>query len=282
MIYLSGFSFPSRDQAWCFIMDEKHTCYDSFYPFGVLDGETMELEPVTVLYGGNGCGKTTALNVIAVALGLKRDALYNRSSFFEDYTGLCDQRLARAIPEGSRIITSDDVLDYMLNLRSVNQGIDQKRETLFREYLDNKYSKFKFNALDDYERLKQVNLSRRTSQSKYVRESLMDNIRERSNGESAFQYFLEQITEPGLYLLDEPENSLSPERQMELCQFLSDASRFNQCQFVISTHSPFLLAMKDARIYDLDQRPIARKPWTELKNVRTYFDFFESHRNEFK
>lgn len=82
MIYLRGFSFPSKDQTWAFFMDEKHTCYDSFYPFGVLDGEIMEFEPVTVLYGGNGCGKTTALNVMAEALNLKRDTLYNRSSLF--------------------------------------------------------------------------------------------------------------------------------------------------------------------------------------------------------
>lgn len=46
----------------------------------------FEFPPVTILYGGNGSGKTTALNVIAEKLHLQRDTLYNRSSFFEDYT----------------------------------------------------------------------------------------------------------------------------------------------------------------------------------------------------
>ena len=46
----------------------------------------LDFESVTILYGGNGSGKTTVLNVIAEKLGLERDTLYNRSNFFEDYT----------------------------------------------------------------------------------------------------------------------------------------------------------------------------------------------------
>lgn len=110
----------------------------------------------------------------------------------------------------------------------------------------------------------------------------MENIRERSNGENAFQYFVNKIEENGLYLLDEPENSLSPERQMELVDFLQESARFLGCQFIISTHSPFLLSMKGAKIYDLDESPVKVKPWTELKNIKIYHDFFEAHRDEFE
>ena len=38
------------------------------------------------------------------------------------------------VTRNSRIITSDDVFDFMLNLRSINEGINQKREDLFEEY----------------------------------------------------------------------------------------------------------------------------------------------------
>ena len=109
----------------------------------------------------------------------------------------------------------------------------------------------------------------------------MDNVREYSNGESAFLYFTEKIEENGLYLLDEPENSLSPERQIELVEFIEDSVRFFGCQFIISTHSPFLLAMNGAKIYDLDENPVNVKRWTELKNVRTYYEFFKKHEKEF-
>lgn len=146
----------------------------------------LDFEPVTILYGGNGSGKTTALNVIAEKLGLIRDTLYNRSNFFEDYTAMCDFETERKIPRTSRIITSDDVFDFMLNLRSINDGINYKREELFQDYLQDKYSHFQMKSLDDYERLKKVNLAKRSTQSHYIRENLMDNVREHSNGESAF------------------------------------------------------------------------------------------------
>ena len=94
-------------------------------------------------------------------------------------------------------------------------------------------------------------------------------------------YFTQKIEEGRLYLLDEPENSLSPQRQMDLAQFIEDSVRFYACQFVIATHSPFLLALRSARIYDLDADPPRVRPWTALKNVRAYYDFFEKHRQEF-
>ena len=103
----------------------------------------------------------------------------------------------------------------------------------------------------------------------------------RSNGESAFLYFTREIQEGGLYLLDEPENSLSPARQLELAQFLHDSARFYNCQFVIATHSPFLLAMPGARVYDLDAEPVTTRKWTELENVRATWEFFQAHRDEF-
>lgn len=72
-----------------------------------------------------------------------------------------------------------------------------------------------------------------------------------------------------LNLLDEPENSLSQEKQQELVKFLEDSGRFFGCQFVIATHSPFLLSMRGAKIYDMDKEVADVKRWTELKNVRS-------------
>lgn len=284
MIYLSHFEFPGREREYNFRMSLQRTCYDTCYPFMVLSAHNLEMldfEPVTILYGGNGCGKTTALNVIAEKLGLRRDTLYNRSNFFEDYTRLCRYDKVGQIPRESRIITSDDVFDFMLNLRSINDGINRKREELFDDYLDAKYSHFQMKSLEDYEQLKKVNLARSKTQSKFVRENVMDNVREHSNGESAFLYFSEKIQENGLYLLDEPENSLSPKRQQELLKFLEDSARFFGCQFIIATHSPFLLSMKGAKIYDMDEDIVDVKPWTELGNVREYYNFFEQHKEEF-
>ncbi|MGX4598096.1 AAA family ATPase [Faecalimicrobium sp. JNUCC 81] len=284
MIYLNTFIFPDENIEFDFIIEEKRTCYDSFYPFKILSKnrfERIDFEPITILYGGNGSGKSTALNVIAEKTGVNRDSIYNKSNFYSDYVNLCKMYIEDEIPENSRIITSDDVFDYMLNVRNINQGIDQKREELFKEYLDNKGSSFQMNFLEDYNELKRVNNIRRKTQSKFIRENLMNNVREYSNGENAFRYFIEKIGENGLYILDEPENSLSPKRQVELVKFIEDAARFFGCQFIISTHSPFMLAMRGSKIYDLDESPVCIKKWTELENVRTYYEFFKEYEDEF-
>lgn len=285
MIYLQSFTFPSAEVEYGFFLDEKRTCFDSFYPFQVLSRrgfERMDFEPITILYGGNGSGKTTALNVIAEKTRVKRASLFNRSNFFPDYLDLCGARCAAELPEASRIITSDDVFDYMLNVRTINQGLDLKREELFLDYRDAKYSQFQMRSLKDYEQLKKVNQARSKTKSRFVRAELMDTVREYSNGESAYKYFTEQMVDRGLYLLDEPENSLSPKRQLELMALIEDAAWYTGSQFVISTHSPFLMAMRGAKIYDLDEDPVTVKPWTELETVRTYFEFFKRHESEFE
>ena len=286
MIYLSAFSFPDADREFDFRLTVKRTCYDSVYPFHVLSAKglgTVEFEPITMFYGGNGSGKTTALNVIGETLGLQRDTLYNRSNFFEDYTKLCRYETRMPVPDTSRVIVSDDVFDFMLDVRAINGGIDRRREELFREYQENKYDRdFRLKSIDDYEHLKQIVQARSKTQSRYVRLNLKNNVRERSNGESAYGYFTDKIGEGGLYLLDEPENSLSPENQVKLAQFIEDSTRFYDCQFVIATHSPFLLALKGARVYDLDADPAAIRKWTELPNVRAYYEFFKANAAAFE
>ncbi|HIU33651.1 MAG TPA: AAA family ATPase [Candidatus Pullichristensenella excrementigallinarum] len=282
MLYLESIVFPDPDREFDFLLGQKRTCYDSFYPFKVLSSrglERLDFEPLTILCGGNGTGKTTALNVIAECLGGERQSAYNKSNFFQDYVDLCRiSTRGPAVP--CRILTSDDVFDYMLDIRTLNEGIDRKREDLFEEYLDARYSRFQLKSIEDYEHLKKSNLAKSKTQSRFVRHMLMDNAPERSNGESAFLYFTQRIGENGIYLLDEPENSLSPARQMELATFLEDSVRFFGCQFIVSTHSPFLLAMHDAKIYDLDTNPVSVKRWTQLAHVRAYYRFFREHQSE--
>ncbi len=285
MIYLTQFHFPNYDEEYAFRLSIKRTCYDTIYPFFVLSKrglESVEFAPITIFYGSNGCGKTTVLNVMAEALHFTHEAKYNRSSFFENYVKMCRFQLDSRLPLSSKIITSDDVFQHMLQLRNFNQKIDEKREDLFLDYLDAKYKKVEFHSLDDYEELKKTCEARSKTQSKYVRSHLNNNIRTYSNGESAYQYFTEKMLDSGLYLLDEPENSLSPQKQLELVQFLEDAVRFYDCQLVIATHSPFILSLKGAKIYDMDQDKVDIKQWNELKNVKVYYEFFQKHQDEFK
>lgn len=290
MIYLKEFSVPRNDLAvleddW----ESRRTCYGSRYPFGVFQDRELPrftMEPITVLCGGNGSGKTTLLNLMGEALELQRSAPFNRSSFYGRYLKLCQAEttaaFTRKVRAVSRIITSDDVFDGLLDLRTLNDGIDENRRALLAEYAEKRHNGMRFHSLEDLDELRRVIDAQRYTGSRYVNETLMRDIPGRSNGESAFLYFTSQIRENGLYLLDEPENSLSAALQLELAKFLEDSARFYGCQFVIATHAPFLLALKGAKVYDLDRSPVEPCSWTEVPNVRAFYEFFHEHQHEFE
>ena len=136
--------------------------------------------------------------------------------------------------------------------------------------------------MNDLDEFKRRNETKRRTKSQYVAKRLPKEIESKSNGETAYYYFTQKIEENALYLLDEPENSLSATLQNKLRGFIEDSARFYGCQFIIATHSPFLLSIKGAKVYDLDSVPVTAKKWTELENVRIYHEFFEEHRQEFK
>jgi predicted ATPase len=288
--YLNAFTLASRSQEESFILNFPYQlemqCYShtNVYPFKIFPEKRLsrlDFEPITVLYGGNGSGKSTLLNIIAEKLSLTRTAPFNETPYFVSYLEYCEPVLSCPVPRGSRLIASDDVFELLLDRRSVNREIDRKRNLLFEEYEKTKDMAYRFDSLSDHAELKRRNGAKRQTKSSYTAARLPRELDGMSNGESAFLYFTREIGENALYLLDEPENSLSPRLQTELAAFLLDSVRFYGCQFVISTHSPFLLSMKGARVYDLDSSPARPRQWTELENVRAYYDFFKDHESEF-
>ncbi|MBP5728471.1 MAG: AAA family ATPase, partial [Clostridia bacterium] len=170
-MYLSAFYFPGEETESDFMFGLKTTYDQSVYPYGILPKAGLNeivFRPVTILYGGNGSGKSTALNVIAEKLRLERNSAYNRSRFFQDYVDRCKAAQDEPIPKGSRIITSDDVFDMMLDIRSINEGIDRKREELAEDYYRLKREKFQLRSLDDLDHLHLVNQARSKTKSRFI------------------------------------------------------------------------------------------------------------------
>ena len=285
--YLDEFRLASASDEESFILSFPHQlemgCYTkNVYPFKIFPQKKLnkiEFAPITIFYGSNGSGKSTLLNVIAEKLTILRLAPWNKTPYFEDYLRFCDY--VGRIPKTAKLITSDDVFDFLLDIRSINSEIDQYRSNLFAEYKEARETHFQLTTLDDYAEFKRRNEAKRTTKSSYVTRRLPKELSGKSNGESAFSYFTNEIKEDTLYLLDEPENSLSPMLQAELAAFLEDSARFYNCQLVISTHSPFLLSIKNAKIYDLDSVPVITRPWTDLENVRAYFKLFYKNADAF-
>lgn len=287
-MFLDAFQFPDADAEYAFFMQKRANCYTSFYPFQTLADRLsrLDFEPITVLSGSNGSGKTTALNVIAEKLRLNRRSVFNKTEFFQDYVDKCTDFRACALPPQSAVITSDDVFDYMLDLRRTNEHIDTSRAEVFEEYFrlrsSGEYTDFRFQGMEDYDTLKRLNAARHKTVSKFTRDSLPGNVRTHSNGETALRIFAELLKNDGLYLLDEPENSLSPAKQRELAAFIEESARSFDCQFIIATHSVFFLSLRRAKVYDFDETPVDVKPWSALEGAKTYAAFFREHMDEFE
>ncbi len=270
---------------------------DNIYPcqlFNNKELETIYFSPITIFYGGNGSGKTTLLNLIAQRLELNRIAPFNSGELFDSYVkhcnySMCDDEdgFALRIPNGSRIISSDDVFDYMLTVRTNNEDIAENIEKARDGYRDLKYGEtVKMKGMQDYDELRMQVMARNKSVSrrKFIRQIVGQEVKLNSNGETALEYFKSKLQNDTLYCLDEPENSLSPKLQLELKKIIEEKAHYCGCQFIIATHSPFLLAMEEGltRIYDLDSTPTVCKHWWELENTKTYFEFFDKHRRLFE
>lgn len=300
MIYLESFTLPNAEEEELLLAKKAA---ENGGPLGYIDnpypcrlfvekqlGE-LYFRPVTILYGGNGSGKSTLLNLIARRLGLNRIAPCNTGEMFAAYAEACrfamgmdDEGFPCRVPNGSRIITSDDVFDYMLALRTNNEDIAENKLEARENWAELRYGDtVKLRGMEDYEALRTQVLARRRSVSRreFIRRTAGEESLTRSNGETALRYFEEKLHMDTLYCLDEPENSLSPKLQLQLADTLTELSRYCGCQFIIATHSPFLLALPGARIYDLDAFPACAREWWELENTKTYFDFFMAHRHLF-
>lgn len=259
----------------------------SGYPFHIFLEKkifNIEFDPITIFYGDNGSGKSTLLNIITETINKDKKIIDRRktlikSDYFDMYTAKCNYYLENSIPLGSKIIFSEDIFENILSKRIENQKKNNARKDLEKQYMQYKYNPINYSSLED---LSISVETRNKTQSKFIKSRIEENAREFSNGQTSLEFFDKELKEDSLYLLDEPENSLSPKFQIELIQLISELSRFFKCQFIIATHSPFLLSIPDARIYDLDSIPVITKNWYELENMKIYYNFFKENKSKFE
>lgn len=313
MIYLTQFELPSRETE----EDVLHTIFkdlqkgrygeqffENCYPFGIfpeIDFRVLDFDDITILHGNNGSGKSTILNVIAAKLHAARNSVYNSGRYMKfylqrchyqtdmrwsgeefDYSGKRSERYN--IAEITRVITSDDIFKAMLHGRVRNDQIRLKAEMLGEKICAIKTEPEKFRPRhlnletgENVSRFKDAVAINRMSGTKYIQKKLGKEERGFSNGETGFMYISEMFSEEGLYILDEPENSLSADFQMKLAELIQYMVRYNNCQVIISTHSPFLLSMKNAKIYDLDTTPVNIRKFNELDSMKKYVELFQKY-----
>ena len=102
---------------------------------------------------------------------------------------------------------------------------------------------------------------------------------QKSHGESFIALAQNQFRENGIYILDEPEAALSPQRQLTLLMDICECVK-NGSQFIIATHSPILLGIPEAQIITFDDGKIRNCEYEETESYKVT-EMFINNREQF-
>lgn len=190
----------------------------NIYPFNIeviKNLNTIKIDsPVTFLVGENGIGKSTLIEAIAVSVGLNAEGGSQNFNFSTKNT---------------HSILSEYLIVSRLN----------KPKTKFFLRAESFY-----NVASEIERI-----SEESNQPLY--NIYGGNLHECSHGESFIKLVQNRFYDHGLYILDEPEAALSPQRQMSLLCLIDDLVKSGS-QFIIATHSPILISYRLGKILNLN------------------------------
>lgn len=259
MVHLRSIRLPDDD-----------TLPDAF-PFNVPVVRSLEemtfTTPVTFFVGENGSGKSTLLEAIAVGANLPTIGSQDTDT---------DSTL-----NGIRLLSNR--LKWVWNRSRVRTGFFMRSEDFFG--FAKRISQMMGSMKRDYESDEghdgQSELARRLSKQAYAREIRAmrdlygDGLDAQSHGESYFKLFRARFRPGGLYLMDEPEAPLSPNRQLMLIAMLKQMID-QDAQFIIATHSPILLAYPNATIYNFTGGTVAQADYDTLEHVQITRDFLNN------
>lgn len=218
----------------------------AIYPFNIPSvchlNEVSFDQPVTFLVGENGSGKSTIIEAIAVAAGYNAEGGTRNMSF------------------ATRNTTSNlgDNIRLIKGVKSPRTGYFLRAESFY-------------NVASNVEKLDDGPGGALIGPT-YGEVPLHS----QSHGESFLALINNRFGSNGLYILDEPEAALSPERQLSL---LLQMKRFvtQGSQFIVATHSPILLAYPGATIYELSANGISETQYKETRHYTFMLDFLNNH-----
>ena len=224
------------------------------FPFDVpafeqIDGLSFD-QPVTLLAGDNGTGKSTMVETIAESMG------FSPQGGEMDRAGELPAKPRPVLPINPDAASVEQLmaLEPILSGTRPRNGYFLRAESFFNiaEFVD--------------------------GGSKYAPDlSLYGDrpLHEQSHGQSFLALAANRFGPGGLYLLDEPEAALSVTGALALLAIIDRAARAG-AQFIIATHSPILLACPGARIYELDDDGAAPCSYDALDSVRTTRAFLDA------
>jgi len=213
---------------------------------------------VVFFVGENGSGKSTLLEALALEVGSPTvgNADARRDPTLQPVRDLADslKLVWRKRTRQGFFMRAEDFFGYVQRLNQMRAELEADLSWVDEEYA----------GRSDYAKgLARMPYAGELHALKGQYGRSLDNY---SHGESFLELFQSRLRPGGLYLLDEPEAPLSPLRQLSLLSLLRQAVR-DECQFIIATHSPILMALPDAVILSFDERPLRPVPYDELEHV---------------
>lgn len=228
--------------SWVSLRRDKIESFER-YPFSLAAVKTLDrldLHPkATFLIGENGSGKSTLLEAIAVSLGFNPEGGTKNFRF------------------GTR--TSHSVLHEYLRIA---KGVTRPKDGFFLR------AESFFNVATEIEALDAEPSFGPPVIDSYGGHSL----HEQSHGESFLALMMNRFGGRGLYILDEPEAALSPQRQLAVLSRIHDLI-LDASQFLIATHSPILMAYPDSWIYECGPTGIRRVEHEETEHYQVTRSF---------
>ena len=106
-------------------------------------------------------------------------------------------------------------------------------------------------------------------------------LHHQSHGESFLNLFRHRFTR-GLFILDEPEAALSPQRQLAFMRIIHQLTSNGQAQFIIATHSPMLLCYPGADIISVGESALQRIDYRDSDHYRITSDFLAQPQRYFR
>ena len=211
--------------------------------------------PVTFFVGENGTGKSTILEAMATGVGA---ITVGGTDARSDPTLAPARRLADQLTLSWKQRThrgfffrAEDFFNFATRTKQLVRELDDLAASFAQE-------------LSGYA-LKLAQATARGQRAALVR-SYGEDLHARSHGESFLQVFQARFVPGGLYLLDEPDTALSPQRQLAFLAMLKDMVQ-DDAQFIIATHSPIVLAFSGATILSFDGSAIAEVAYDAVENV---------------
>ncbi|HKE04632.1 MAG TPA: AAA family ATPase [Blastocatellia bacterium] len=211
--------------------------------------------PVTFFVGENGSGKSTLLE--AIGAGVKLATVggddVERDTTLEHARALGKQLKFSWQSKTHRgfFLRAEDFFNFARRLQTMTRELQELADSFDEEYSGYALGLAKGAAL---------------SQRQALIDRYGENLDANSHGESFLRLFQSRFAPGGLYLLDEPEAPLSPQRQLALMSMLKEMVE-QQAQFIIATHSPILMAFPGARIVSFDDHPIREVDYDDVEHV---------------